>query len=1220
MKKLFLFAFFAAFTVSLEAAKVPGVEYPELLPEAQIMPRPASRAQWVWYNTPGRNGDSANDFWRTWITLDEAVKSAKINVILEGGVLYVNGQMVPKLPDNRPFRSVPVYSYDLAKFLKPGRNLIAAGRAEGVYFNNCRPLMMHGEIELVSGKKIPFDSLPDMFKIGRKMKNWYALDFDDSKLPYAKSMGDVLSPPEYLTSFVVECMTTAEEYKKYQEAFAKSQILPASLADEPTAKAKIVYNGSIPGIQVANGKIIPPVLLIIHTTGTDTYDDQILRAYNAGVRLFQLSVKFDDLPYDPETGKYDYYCIDRYARRLLNLAPEAYIMLSVGFRDQWQKRVLEKYPDEAVGYATNPAKYSNDDINASYRLSFASDVRRQKVAEALEDLGKYVHAQPWSKRICFVRTNSGVYTEWHWFGMYGDMPDTGKAMTKAFRAYLKRLYKTDSALQKAWHDPSVTLDTVQTPTKEERLSTKNYLKNVDSKDRKLIDYHYAMGYERDKTLVSMVNAAKKSFPNALIGAYYGYLVTAIYPPYPYDVDMVLQECDIDFFSRPYSYDAKTRLAGGSGLHAHVDSHAKRFGKLTFIEADIRTHLVFASKNWRCRSPEETRAVFARDLGNMLTHGTGIQFYAVHDHFGYPAFPYSAPECIETIATAIKIWHEAFNRKDTVSQKSPVALVYDLRRRINGFAAVKYNDVASTAWERDIYVPLSYAGRPFDIIDLQSFIESKHHYNMVIFPEAFTLTAAERAALRKKLDRPDTAALWLYAPGINSPDSGFSDQNMFDTTGIKLKLYPQNRRYFLDMTVGSMRFWNRNYNPGKAWDEGIRVYADDPDAAVSGMWQDDQRPSFVLKKLPNGGLSIFCGTSITGIDRWRKIFDALGIPEIADNETYVSVNNRFLNIPLAENQSTTVRLPGKRFVRDLWSNQILAMSGNTITLPGGKPRTYLLEVDKPLDYSVKLNAFDVIVEKLAGVEHFDHTKVINFASRNKWQSHIALERDGIFGNQATGRSIISTRFAVDPQKKYRLSGEFRVSGVPGNKLENFYFGFIPYAANNTVIAPEMIRPMDIGIYFLAENAKAGDTHLTIKSADWQINTAHMCIAFNAKKNLSDLPNFDLSPKIKKNSARKNSDGTLRVTLSEPLKSAYPAGTSVRLHSADAMHIYAAGKNAMLTDQWQELSGVISGEAVRGAVSDQWWHGTKSAGVIFRYAGKAIPDGVIEFRNIKVELLQ
>jgi hypothetical protein len=78
MKKLFLFAFFAALTVSLEAAKVPGVEYPELLPEAQIMPRPASRAQWVWYNTPGRNGDSANDFWRTWITLDEAVKSAKI--------------------------------------------------------------------------------------------------------------------------------------------------------------------------------------------------------------------------------------------------------------------------------------------------------------------------------------------------------------------------------------------------------------------------------------------------------------------------------------------------------------------------------------------------------------------------------------------------------------------------------------------------------------------------------------------------------------------------------------------------------------------------------------------------------------------------------------------------------------------------------------------------------------------------------------------------------------------------------------------------------------------------------------------------------------------------------------------------------------------------------------------------------------------------------------
>ena len=257
MKKLLFLACCFGMAFALSAARVPGVRYPELLPGAQIMPRPASRAQWLWFDTPGRDGRSSAEFFRTWITLDEAVKRAAVNVILEGGLLYVNGREVPRLPDTRPFRAVPVYSYDLTAFLKPGKNLIAVGRAPGVTFNNCRPMMMHGEIELVSGRKIPLDSLPDVFRIGRNMKDWHTMGFDDSKLTGAKSMGDVLSPPEYLQSFVVECMTTPEEYRKYQAAFARSLVLPPGLDSEPEADTKIVWNGTIPGIRVASGKILP---------------------------------------------------------------------------------------------------------------------------------------------------------------------------------------------------------------------------------------------------------------------------------------------------------------------------------------------------------------------------------------------------------------------------------------------------------------------------------------------------------------------------------------------------------------------------------------------------------------------------------------------------------------------------------------------------------------------------------------------------------------------------------------------------------------------------------------------------------------------------------------------------------------------------------------------------------------------------------------------------
>ena len=80
------------------------------------------------------------------------------------------------------------------------------------------------------------------------------------------------------------------------------------------------------------------------------------------------------------------------------------------------------------------------------------------------------------------------------------------------------------------------------------------------------------------------------------------------------------------------------------------------------------------------------------------------------------------------------------------------------------------------------------------------------------------------------------------------------------------------------------------------------------------------------------------------------------------------------------------------------------------------------------------------------------------------------KNGIFGTPAAGREMIGTRFMVNTGKKYRLTGEFRVTGVPGDKLGNFYFGFVPYAENNRMIAPEMIRPMDTGIYFLAKTPK------------------------------------------------------------------------------------------------------------------------------------------------------
>ena len=261
---------------------------------------------------------------------------------------------------------------------------------------------------------------------------------------------------------------------------------------------------------------------------------------------------------------------------------------------------------------------------------------------------------------------------------------------------------------------------------------------------------------------------------------------------------------------------------------------------------------------------------------------------------------------------------------------------------------------------------------------------------------------------------------------------------------------------------------------------------------------------------------------------------------------------------------------------------------------------------------------MVAAKLSGVSTFGESGKLTYFGKPDWRTIVPFNRNGVFGTPASTREMIGHRFVVDKQKKYRLYGEFRVTGVPGNKLAGFFFGFEPYSADNLPIAPEMIRPMNTGIFYLDKEVKAGDTQIVLKRSDWKINTAHLQVAFDAKSDLSDLPNRNLSPRLVKNSGKSNADGTFSVTLSEPMKFSRPAGTAVRLHSADAMHIYNAAKNAELTDQWQSFSGVISGEAIRGAVHQQWWHGTVSAAPIFRYTGKVIPGGVIEFRNIKVEV--
>ena len=210
-----------------------------------------------------------------------------------------------------------------------------------------------------------------------------------------------------------------------------------------------------------------------------------------------------------------------------------------------------------------------------------------------------------------------------------------------------------------------------------------------------------------------------------------------------------------------------------------------------------------------------------------------------------------------------------------------------------------------------------------------------------------------------------------------------------------------------------------------------------------------------------------------------------------------------------------------------------------------------------------------------------------------------------------RSMFSAKsFSLDPAKKYQLSGEFcQKAGKP----VTVFFGFAPFDAKNRPVTAAMVNVVKDTLTEVAADAKKGDKVIKVKDASkWNTKGKYSSIAFNAKKDFSDLPNADqLSTAVP--NAKKNGE-VWEILLRKPLAKNIAAGTLVRQHSDGSSYIYAAGV-AKLSDKWITRKGVISGIAPVGNVSNKMWKGTaKVRVVVLMLSGDA--DSDVSFRNIKV----
>lgn len=208
------------------------------------------------------------------------------------------------------------------------------------------------------------------------------------------------------------------------------------------------------------------------------------------------------------------------------------------------------------------------------------------------------------------------------------------------------------------------------------------------------------------------------------------------------------------------------------------------------------------------------------------------------------------------------------------------------------------------------------------------------------------------------------------------------------------------------------------------------------------------------------------------------------------------------------------------------------------------------------------------------------------------------------------SMATPYIPVDPAKKYRLSGKFRLAKPLAAKPGKLKFGIQTYDQNKRPVLGAHTTVINRTATTLVSAAEYGKRTVTIADGKgWRIVPNFSHIAFNVKDDFSDLPNRNV---VAVTSVKLLPDGKAELQLKEPLREFYPAGSKVRMHHQLSAFLYGGALNQALTEEFQEFSGVFTGEQ-RGMSHSSFRQGTAFIQVVVMLEGA----GTLEFKDIKFE---
>lgn len=615
----------------------------------------------------------------------------------------------------------------------------------------------------------------------------------------------------------------------------------------------------------------------------------------------------------------------------------------------------EQNPNELAALASSTPDRTN--------ASFASSKWKEESAAIVRQVIGYLMKQSYANQIIGFKMTGGYTLEWNWWattGTYDDVGDFSACGIAAFRAWLTEKYSIDSALQQAWGDSKITLQTAMPPSEAERSD--DYLDSVIQVQThpKMMDYELYMAQQKADTIEYFCRIAKEETDDRLIvGTYGGYFYSGGGYEFSSAVSNVcfqrmLRSEYIDFIKSPWMYGMR-EIGYSAQFMGPVDS-LDLYGKLWIVEDDTRMNLREMTGNqderaavgWT-RNYHQSVEQLKRNFSYVLSKGMGISFYNLvwnftddDQYYGVISQMYGEMEAAVSLPESSTADIAVF-----VDGESQILIPYE--------DGTTKNSVLHLSVYQSQLEELALSGAPYDMYlldDLKDGLVPEHKIN--IFLGTTLIDDEERRAIESQLKKNGNYLIFIFTAGIS--DGKTTDISLMeDLIGMDLKIASTSRREIGVAEIRNTSHWltagmeNSLFYGAERYDE-LSPVIEVADSSASRLAYHYAKyywlsPDYALAVKDMGDwTSIYSAVPNLPQGMIRNVLKQAGchiFTESGSDVVYASSDHIALHSIFAGDR--TVSLPDKFQVYDVFSGQTVAADADsfTVTLSGKETRLFRL---------------------------------------------------------------------------------------------------------------------------------------------------------------------------------------------------------------------------------------------------------------------------------------